>query len=97
MTCFEVSINEKLVCRAGVDADIGFLAAMLDLLSHQPKAGSQRKRDGLGLRVGGSETNNGRTEQLVWLDRRVRVGDVITIRIVKASGFDKPKNRKIME
>lgn len=98
MTCFEVAINEKLICTAGIkDNDVGVLIASLELSRRSPKTRGQRYRDYFKLRVSGSETNNGRLERVDWLNRSVRVGDIITIRIVEASRFDEPKNRESME
>ncbi|MDQ3818139.1 MAG: hypothetical protein M3362_10650 [Acidobacteriota bacterium] len=96
MTCFEVSINEKLVCTAGVN-DVGILLAAVELVKRKLQSKDQRNRDYLKLRVGGSETNDGHIEQLDWINRRVKAGDEIKIRIVEASRFDKPKNRESLE
>lgn len=96
MTCFEVSLNGKLVCTAGIK-DVGMLLALVELSKRKPKSKGQSNPDYLKLRVGGSEINNGRLEQVDRLNRRIRVGDEIKIRIVEASRFDKPKRRESLE
>ena len=96
MTCFEVSINGKLVCTAGVN-DVGMLLALVELAKRKPQSKDQRNRDYIKLRVGGSEASDGRIEQVDWLNRRIRVGDEIKIRVVEASRFDEPKSGESLE
>ena len=96
MTCFEISINGKPVCTAGVN-DVGMLLALVELSKRKSQSKGKSNRDYLKLRVGGSETNDGRLEQVNWLNRRVKVGNEIKIRIVEASRFDKPKSRESLE
>ncbi|HKC63904.1 MAG TPA: hypothetical protein VKB86_09715 [Pyrinomonadaceae bacterium] len=96
MTCFEVTINKKLVCTAGVN-DVGMLLALVELAKRKPQSKGQRNRDYIKLRVGGSEANDGRIEQLDWLNRRIKVGDEIKIRVVEASRSDKPKSRESLK
>ena len=97
MTCFEVSINEKLVCTAGINDETGMLLALLELFKRQKQSKGRHRRDYLKLRVSGSEINDGCLEQVHWLNQQVKVGDVIKIKIVETSKFDKPKSRESLE
>jgi len=82
MRTFEIFLNKKRLCIAGLDDDC-VLTAMIDCVS----------RDGhrLDLHVGGLASTAG--ERVSWQDRRLRVGDEIRIRIANQKRADAPAKR----
>ena len=99
MICFEVQINGKILCTAGI-GDFGVLMASISWVKRRP----ERNRNGvsekewcaeeLTFNVSGLTQNKHGDEKLRWLDRSVKPGDEITVRIVQESKPDKPKSRK---
>ena len=84
MRAFEVSVNDKRLCVAGIGND-GVLNTMVDYVN-----GSGRNE--LFLRVGGliGPTN----EHVVWVRRRLKRGDEVRVRIVEATIAEPPKERQ---
>jgi hypothetical protein len=94
MLCFEVALNGKRVCVAGVRG-YGVLTSMLCWAHLDPR---KRKkfvppadwgRTLLHFDVGGISGDS----HVRWVERDVRVGDVISVRIVKRSAADPPRRR----
>jgi hypothetical protein len=87
MICFEVYINGQKVCLAGIGND-GVLAVMATFI-----ASSESQRT--DFRVGGLIKVDAETQQQIeWLDRELKVGDDVTIKIVEAETYDAPMNQK---
>jgi hypothetical protein len=82
MRTFEVYLNKKRLCVAGIDADC-VLSTMVDYVSG--------KTGGLHLHVGG--LNSSTQEHVRWQDRSLRMGDEIRIRIVSRESADAPTKR----
>ena len=82
MRAFEVFLNKKRLCVAGIDADC-VLTAIIDYVSG--------KRGRLHLHVGGLDTSA--EEHIRWQDRHLRVGDEIRIRIANRKRTDAPVKR----
>jgi len=82
MRTFEVFLNGKRLCVAGIDADC-VLTAIVDYVSG--------KRGRLHLSVGGLDASA--EEHVRWQDRHVRVGDEIRIRIANRKQADSPGKR----
>lgn len=99
MKCFEVTINGKKVCTAGV-GDHGVLTAILALVQRHPVIeGSQENQDAdsesLDLRVGGiANVEAGVSEHVEWLHQDLSVGDEITIKIIESSECNEPLSRE---
>jgi hypothetical protein len=85
MRAFEVSLNGKRLCLAGVGDD-GVLSAIVNWVT--------RKGTGdLFLEVGGLISPA--HEHVSWeTQRRLRMGDSIRVKVVDASSVDRPKKRK---
>jgi hypothetical protein len=83
MRAFEVHLNGKRLCVAGVGDD-GVLTAIVD---HVRGDG----RDELQLGVSGLECPSG--DHLTWTLRRLRAGDEISVRIVEAGAASRPRHR----
>jgi hypothetical protein len=82
MRTFEVFLNRKRLCVAGIDSDC-VLTAIVDYVND--------KRGRLHLCVGGLDT--AAEEHVRWQDRHLRVGDEIRIRIGEGKRADKPIKR----
>jgi hypothetical protein len=95
MRAFEIHLNGKRLCTAGV-GDAGVLTAIVrsDLRPHQvsTRKHSSRADEQLGLDVGGFDSST--SEHVDWKTPRLRRGDEILIRIIDANVVDKPSNRE---
>src|SRR5215470_10108550 len=101
MTCFEVIINGKRLCIAGIGND-GVLASAVTFVKRNKSAEetteTQQNNDfeKLDLRVGGmANREGGAREQLEWLNQCLAVGDEITIRIIETSECDEPNSKEV--
>src|SRR5579859_576615 len=85
MRAFEVFLNKKKICVAGVGND-GVLSAIIDYV------GGQRGHE-TALSVGGLITLE--DEHVRWIERRkLRNGDEIRVRIVDINSVDNPTDRQ---
>src|SRR5262249_35435544 len=85
MRAFEVFLNKKKICVAGIGND-GVLSAIIDYV------GSERGHE-TALTVGGLITPE--NEHVNWIRRiELRNGDEIRVRIVDIDSVDKPTDRK---
>jgi hypothetical protein len=89
MISFQVAINGKLLCTAGVDDD-GVISTIVSW-------GGRRGRDraNADLQVGGLTKG----VHLRWVDGfdRLAVGDVVTVRVIDAESVDPPIEKKPSE
>ena len=90
MLAFEIYINGKKRCTAGVRGPCVLTAALCWVLREH--ASRSRKRKELNLGVGGLVSRS--DESLEWLQRDVQPGDEVTIRIIEAAKVDEPKKRR---
>ena len=108
MIAFEVKVNGKKVCTAGI-RQFGNLCAHLDWSRGPqvaPSTGFQHHDEFLEFKVAGVHVRHKPkkapnlkrgfryTETLEWISRRLRAGDEITIRVVEASHADAPRKRR---
>lgn len=84
MIVLEVSRNGKLLCTAGV-GDNGVLDADVHWNGQRGRVAHPH------LVVGGLDGDT--RLHLSWIDRTIRVGDVITIKVVEKAEADPPKKR----
>lgn len=100
MKCFEVTINGKQVCTAGIGDD-GVLTSIVSFVmrrnaSDKPGESQNDNSENLDLRVGGlTNRESGATEHVEWLHQGLAVGDEIVIRIIEASVCDEPKSKEV--
>jgi len=91
MIAFEVHVNGRKVCSAG-EGDLGVLTAGLAWRGPQPyQKGGRSVPEYLRLDVGGL-ANSG--EHLRWLARKLKLGDVVSIKVVEVDSADKPRERQ---
>jgi len=95
MIAFEIFVNGKKVCAAGVGDD-GVLLSALTLAPrrrnapHAETCAAERFQE-LGLRVGGAVgPPHDASRHVEWLNQHICVGDEITIRVIETEVVDKP-------
>ena len=98
MIAFDVFLNRKKLARAGVGSD-GVLTAMTTWVHRRaPRTAGkprqpQRDRD-LSFSLGGYRSTNGDVgEHFRWEDRKLKPGDVLTIKVITAVRVDEPRRR----
>ncbi len=96
MIAFEVSINGKRMCTAGI-ADFGVLSAILSWARRRP----ENSRDGknieeeLTFEVGGLDsTDSAVSEHIKWLATPLQVGDTVSIRVIERDEVEAPGERR---
>lgn len=88
MPSFKVHVNDKRICIAGLDQN-GVLSAHINSVRRKDSA----KREKLSFHVGALDATSG--EHLVWHEAYpLRIGDKLSIEIVKYVPGDKPAIRK---
>jgi hypothetical protein len=91
MIAFEVYLNGRKISTTGVGS-LGVLSACLSWRGPQPYLKGRRPvAEYLRLDAGGL-ANSG--EHLRWVDRKIKRGDEVTIKVVEVSSADKPRERK---
>ena len=96
MIAFDVFLNRKKLARAGVGSD-GVLTAITTWVRRRaPKRRGKRPqwdRD-LSFSLGGYRSANGDVgEHFKWEDRKLKPGDVLTIKVITAAHVDEPRRR----
>jgi hypothetical protein len=94
MTAFEISVNGKRLCTAGLEN--GVVTTILNWVN-SPSANPRRTKSAapkefLSVHAGGLDTTTG--EHLTWHRRSLKVGDDISIRVVDVPRADKPRERR---
>lgn len=87
MLAFEIYINGRKRCTAGIRGPCVLTAVLSWILRERASRG--RKRKELHLGVGGLVSHS--DEFLQWWQRDVRPGDEVSIRIIEATKVDKPR------
>ena len=91
MIAFEVHLNGKKLRTAGV-GDLGVLTTCLSWRGPQPyEKGGPSVPEYVRLDVGGLACSG---ENLRWLDRKLKRGDTVSIKVVEVSSADKPRERQ---
>jgi hypothetical protein len=96
MIAFDVFLNRKKLARAGVGSD-GVLTAITTWVCRRASqtVGKRRQwnRD-LSFSLGGYRSTNGDVgEHFRWEDRKLKPGDVLTIKVITATRVDQPRRR----
>jgi hypothetical protein len=97
MICFEVKINDKYVCTAGV-GESGVLSAIVTWVKNSkadPVSDDMVYRESLDIHIGGLAQLDADTSQHVdWLNQALSAGDKITIRVIESTTCDEPTREK---
>ena len=98
MIAFDVFLNRKKLARAGVGSD-GVLTAMTTWVRRRAaRTGGKRRqpqwdRD-LSFSLGGYRSTDGDVgEHFKWEERKLKPGDVVTIKVITAARVDEPRRR----
>jgi hypothetical protein len=98
MIAFDVFLNRKKLARAGVGPD-GVLTAMTTWVRRRASRTSGKQRRSQWDRhlsfslAGYRSTNGGVGEHFKWEDRKLKPGDVLTIKVITAARVDEPRRR----
>jgi hypothetical protein len=96
MIAFDVFLNRKRLARAGVGSD-GVLTAITTWVRRRaPERRGKRPRwdRDLSFSLGGYRSTNDEVgEHFKWEDRKLKPGDVITIKVITAARVDEPRRR----
>jgi hypothetical protein len=95
MIAFEVSLNGKLVCTAGI-GDFGVLTSILTWVRRRPaySRNGDTVEEELTFEVSGRDSREPTaSENLTWLSETLDVGDNVSIRIVEVDTADPPLAR----
>jgi hypothetical protein len=92
MIAFEVYLNGKKLCTAGV-GDLGVLSTCLCWRGPHPyKKGGPPVAEYIRLDVGGIVESF--REHVRWVDRKIKCGDMVSIKIVELTSVDKPREKQ---
>jgi hypothetical protein len=96
MIAFDVFLNQKKLARAGVGSD-GVLTAITTWVRRRaPESDGKRPpwdRD-LSFNLSGYRSTNAKVgEHFKWQERKLKVGDVLTIKVINAARVDEPRRR----
>ena len=96
MIAFDVFLNRKKLARAGVGSD-GVLTAMTTWVRRRASQTGRKQRQwdrDLSFSLGGYRSTNGEVgEHFKWEDRKLKPGDVLTIKVIIATRVDEPRRR----
>ncbi len=83
MIAFEVYLNGKKLCVAGIGNE-GVMTAIVDWVGRPEGASSELSVSGLISPA---------REHVKWVDRKLRVGDQIRVKVVNKTSVDEPRKR----
>ena len=98
MIAFDVFLNRKKLARAGMGSD-GVLTAMVTWVRRRSSRPNGKRRQpqwerDLSFSLAGYRSTNGEVgEHFKWEDRKLKPGDVLTIKVIAAVRVDEPKRR----
>ena len=97
MIAFDVFLNRKKLARAGIGSN-GVLTAMTTWIRRARRSGGNQRLarwdQALSFSLGGYRSTKGDVgEHLNWEDRRLKVGDLLTIKVITAERVDQPRRR----
>ena len=100
MSVFHVYLNRKKLITSGIGKS-GVLTAIVHSNCRQEGKQSARsqKKEGerLNLSLGGLDTAMEPHEYISWIDRKLKIGDEVIIRISKNGTVDRPRSRKSID
>jgi hypothetical protein len=91
MTAFEIRVNGKKVCTAGL-SEPGVVSSIVSWVRGVPRGKGRRATERTHIHIGGL---NSRTEtHYTWLTRDLQIGDEVRIKVVAKAKADRPIARK---
>lgn len=90
MIAFEIHVNGKRICTAGI-GEPGVLSAILNWVGSEPRKGTRKADEFASIRVGGLVSST--EEHVTWARRDLRPGDEVVIRVVETDHADRPNQR----
>ncbi len=90
MLAFEIHVNGKRICTAGI-GEPGVLSAILNWVGSEPRKGERKADEFASIRVGGLISST--EEHVTWARRALRRGDKVVIRVVETERSDRPRQR----
>lgn len=91
MIAFEIFLNRKRLARAGAGSD-GVLTAMTTW-ARGPETTNPRQPGVLSFGLSGFRRAKGVGEHFTWINRELKPGDVLTIKVIRAAKVDEPQYR----
>jgi hypothetical protein len=99
MICFQIFINGKKICTAGIQSEFGVLTSILtwvkrDLSQFSSEDRHKMYEEEIDFNVGG-HISYGKNdyENLDWIKRSLSPGDEIKIKIIESPQADEPSSR----
>jgi hypothetical protein len=96
MIAFDVFLNGKKLARAGVGSN-GVLTAMTTWVRRRTSQRGRKRRQwdrDLSFSLGGYRSTNGDVgEHFKWEDRKLKPGDILTIKVITTARVDEPRRR----
>jgi hypothetical protein len=96
MIAFDVFRNRKRLARAGIGSE-GVLMAITTWVRQRALQGGRKRRRwdcDLSFSLGGYRSTNGDIgEHFKWGGRKLKPGDVLTIKVISATRVDEPRRR----
>ena len=95
MIAFDVFLNRKKLARAGVGSD-GVLTAITTWARRRASQADGRRQwdTDLSFSLGGYRSTDGHVgEHFKWEDRKLKPGDVLTIKVINTVRVDEPRRR----
>lgn len=98
MICFDIDLNGKRLCRAGVGESGTIYSSVLWVggSPHSPKHRGRTNSGVLELGVTGALGSLERQVHRQWVERQLRPGDTVSIRIVNADSADRPRREQVI-
>lgn len=98
MICFDVGLNGRRLCRAGV-GESGTITTFVSWTGGAPLCPKPRGRTKAGLlqlSVGGAFGSLERQEYPQWVERQIKPGDTVSITVVKADSADRYRRKDLI-
>ncbi|MGZ7079936.1 MAG: hypothetical protein ACXVJT_11020 [Thermoanaerobaculia bacterium] len=94
MICFELSRNGRRLATAGLPG-FAVLSAIFTSVRRRPNANYPKVQKQLDFRLGGLDSNDTLEKPHVeWVEGRMKVGDVFTLRVLEQADAEPPRTRE---
>ena len=90
MLAFEIHLNGKHICTAGI-GEPGVLSAVLTWVGSKPRKDVGKADEFASIRVGG--LLSGTEEHVTWARRDLHPGDEVVVHVIETEHADRPRQR----